>query len=220
MYGFETVLHPIHRAGHPFIIVFCLITLLCFMLWAPLGWLAAMATCWCVYFFRDPERVPPEQEGLVVATGDGVISDIAEALPPPELNLGDTPRTRISIFLNVFNVHVNRIPIAGEITALYYHPGKFLNASLDKASEDNERHSACVTTKDGKEVVFVQIAGLVARRILNDLEEGQQVATGERYGIIRFGSRCDIYLPEGVEPLVKQGQLAVGGETILADLTQ
>jgi len=144
---------------------------------------------------------------------------IEQAVPPGELGMGETPLTRISIFLNVFNVHVNRVPIAGTITALEYHPGKFLNASLDKASVDNERQSCLVKTKGGKEVAFVQIAGLVARRIVCNLQENQEVATGERFGIIRFGSRADVYLPKAANPLVIVGQQAVGGETILADLT-
>jgi len=218
MEALKSVLVPIHREGHPFIMIFAVVSLGLGAMWEPLGWLGAIATCWCVYFFRDPDRIVPDKEGLVVSPGDGVVQMIEKAPPPPELDMGDEPLTRISIFLNVFNVHVNRVPIAGKITKLYYHAGKFFNASLDKASVDNERQVAVVTTKDKKDVIFVQIAGLIARRIVCDLKENQSVATGERFGLIRFGSRADVYLPKGVSPSVVVGQIAVGGETVLADL--
>ncbi len=215
----DTVIVPIHKAGYPFIAIFIAITIaLAYFLHPALGWVGGIATAWCVYFFRNPDRVTPQKEGLLVATGDGVVQMIEKAVPPPELEMGDTPLLRISTFLNVFNVHVNRVPIAGKITKLHYHKGKFFNAALDKASIENERQSALITTKDGQDIAFVQIAGLVARRILCYLEDGQEVTTGERYGIIRFGSRCDVYLPEGVQPAVAVGQLCIGGETILADL--
>jgi phosphatidylserine decarboxylase len=181
-------------------------------------WLGLIATTWCVYFFRDPVRVTPIREGLIVSPADGVVQKIVTMVPPVELELGDAERVRVSIFLNVFDVHVNRIPIEGSITKLHYNPGKFLNASLDKASEENERQSAKITMPDGETLGVVQIAGLVARRILCDLKEGQSVKTGERFGIIRFGSRTDVYLPLGVTPLVIVGQRAVGGETIIADM--
>jgi len=214
----DTVLVPVHKAGHPFIIIFALIALGLGFVAAPLGWIGWILTAWCVYFFRDPERYIPDQEGLIVATGDGVVSMIEKVAPPPELDMGTEELTRISIFLNVFNVHVNRTPVAGTVSKIHYHSGKFFNASLDKASIHNERNSAVITTKEGKDIIFVQIAGLVARRILCFIEEGQEMQTGERYGLIRFGSRCDIYLPEGVNPLVAIGQKTLGGETILADL--
>lgn len=215
----KTVLVPIHREGHIFIGAFALMSLFLGLVWEPLGWMGFVVTAWCVYFFRDPDRVTPQKEGLIVGPGDGVVSAIEEAPLPGELDMGDETRTRISIFLNIFNVHVNRVPVAGTITALEYHPGKFLNASLDKASEDNERQTCAVTTAKGDVVAFVQIAGLIARRIVCNLQEKQQVATGERFGIIRFGSRVDVYLPKGVNPLVVIGQQVVGGETVLADLT-
>jgi len=219
----DTVIVPIHKAGYPFIAIFILITIaMAVFIPAPfgpsLGWVGTIATAWCIYFFRNPYRVTPDKEGLIVATGDGVVHMIEKAAPPPELEMGEEPLIRISTFLNVFNVHVNRVPVAGKITKLHYHKGKFFNAALDKASLENERQSAIVETKDGTQVAFVQIAGLVARRILCFLEDNQEVKTGEQYGIIRFGSRCDVYLPKGIEPLVTVGQLCIGGETILADL--
>jgi len=212
------VIVPINREGHVFIGAFLIASFILGILWAPLGWLGVIATCWCVYFFRDPERTTPDKAGLVVSPADGMVTSIEEATPPIELDMGDEALTRISIFLSVFNVHVNRVPIGGTVTTLEYHPGKFFNATLDKASEENERQSAVVTTEDGKKIAFVQIAGLIARRIVCNLNEKQTVKTGERYGIIRFGSRADVYLPKGVNPLVIEGQQAVGGETVLADL--
>jgi phosphatidylserine decarboxylase len=213
----KSIFVPIHPAGWMFITLFAVVSLVLSLLWSVLGWLGLIATAWCVYFFRDPERVTPIREGLMVSPADGLVQKICTCVPPEELELGPEPRTRISIFLNLFNVHVNRIPIEGSITKLHYHPGKFLNAALDKASEENERQSIRLTMPDGENVGLVQIAGLVARRILCDLKEGQSVKTGERFGIIRFGSRADIYLPPGIVPQVIEGQTAIGGETILAD---
>ncbi len=217
MEAWRTVMAPLHPEGRPFVAVAGLATVVLFLLWAPAGWLALVATLWMAYFFRDPPRQTPLREGLVVSPGDGVVQEIVTAAPPPELEMGATPRPRISIFLNVFNVHVNRVPASGRITRVRYHPGRFLNAALDKASEDNERQAVRMTTTEGKDIAFVQIAGLVARRIVCDLYEGRQVLAGERYGIIRFGSRLDVYLDEGMAPLVVAGQQAVGGETVLAD---
>ena len=214
----KSVLVPIHPAGWMFIAIFAVVSFLLSLLWSPLGWLGLIATAWCVYFFRDPNRVTPLREGLVVSPADGIVQKICTCVPPAELDLGTGECVRISIFLNVFNVHVNRIPIEGKITKLHYHAGKFLNAALDKASEENERQSIRITTNDGTTVGLVQIAGLVARRILCDLKDSQQVKTGERFGIIRFGSRTDVYLPANVAPLVIEGQVAVGGETVLADM--
>ena len=214
----KSVLVPIHPAGWRFIAIFAGGALIVSMFSSFLGWLGAILTLWCVYFFRDPPRVTPMKPGLVVSPGDGVVQKIVRAAPPAELNMGSGEMTRISIFLNVFDVHVNRIPVEGTVSALYYFPGKFLNANLDKASEENERQLIKLTTADGKELVCVQIAGLVARRIICDLHTGQKVAAGERFGLIRFGSRVDVYLPNGVNPLVAPGQRAVGGETVLADL--
>ena len=214
----KSVLVPIHPAGWMFITIFAGVSLLLCLLWAPLGWLGLIATAWCVYFFRDPNRVTPMREGLVVSPADGIVQKISVCAPPAELELDKGDYTRISIFLNVFNVHVNRIPIEGKITKLHYHAGKFFNAALDKASEENERQSIKITTNDDVTVGVVQIAGLVARRILCDLKDNQLVKSGERFGIIRFGSRVDVYLPSNVTPLVIEGQVAVGGETVLADM--
>ncbi|MEK9724221.1 MAG: phosphatidylserine decarboxylase [Rhodospirillaceae bacterium] len=216
---FKTVLVPIHPTGWPFIAIFVALT--CALTWwlAPLGFVGLVLTAWCIYFFRDPPRVTPDRPGLVISPADGVVQSIVQAVPPEELDMGTAPRTRVAVFMNVFNVHVNRVPIDGTITATAYRPGKFLNASLDKASVDNERQSLKVTTADGKDIAFVQIAGLVARRILCHAKVGDVMRAGERFGMIRFGSRVDVYLPDGVAPLVAVGQLAVAGETVLADLT-
>ena len=183
-----------------------------------LGIVGVVLTLWCVYFFRDPERITPVREGLIISPADGVVKMIDKAPPPKELNMGDKDRWRICVFMNVFNVHVNRIPISGTVTALNYRPGKFLNASLDKASELNERQSLGLTLDGGKDIAFVQIAGLVARRILCDVTEGREMKTGERFGMIRFGSRVDVYLPDGVKPMVAVGQTAIAGETVIADI--
>ena len=182
-----------------------------------LGLVGVVLTLWCIYFFRDPDRVTPDRDGLVISPADGVVQLIDQAAPPEELEMGDAKRWRVCVFMNVFNVHVNRIPISGTLTKLSYRPGKFLNASLDKASEFNERQSLALTLPDGRDIAFVQIAGLVARRILCDVREGQSVETGERFGMIRFGSRVDVYLPDGVEPMVSVGQTSIGGETVIAD---
>ncbi len=212
------VVFPIHREGYRFIAIFAAVTLVLFLIWLPLGLLGLGLTVWCYYFFRDPERVTPDREGLVVSPADGVISLLMPAVPPAELGLGEAPMTRISIFMNVFNCHVNRAPIGGQIVKIAYRPGKFLNASLDKASDDNERNGLVIQMADGQQVGVVQIAGLVARRILCEVQEGEMLGTGERFGMIRFGSRVDVYLPEGVEPLVSLGQVMISGETVIADL--
>jgi len=208
---------PIHPEGYPFIGGFALVSLALFWLtWAPLGWIGTVLTVWCALFFRDPVRVTPVREGIVVAPADGRISMIAQAIPPAELGLGDVALTRVSIFMSVFNCHVNRSPVAGRIERIAYRPGKFINAELDKASEDNERNSLVISTPQGR-VGVIQIAGLVARRIVSFVREGQTINAGERFGLIRFGSRLDVYLPEGIRPLVCEGQTAIAGETILAD---
>ncbi len=217
MSALDTVLFPIHRAGWPFIAVFAIATVLLAWVAPWLGWLGLIATLWCVYFFRDPHRVVPQRQGLVVSPADGHVSMIAPAVPPPELEMGATPLPRISIFLNIFDVHVNRVPADGTVVLAAYHPGKFVNASLDKASDVNERMAIRYRLADGREMAFVQIAGLVARRIVCDVINGQALKAGERYGLIRFGSRVDVYLPPGTAPLVAVGQTAIGGETVLAD---
>jgi phosphatidylserine decarboxylase len=215
----KSVSAPIHRAGVPFVAGGVVATFLAAFAWAPLAAVLALVTAWMIYFFRDPDRVVPTRDGLIVSPADGMVQLIVPAVPPPELEMGDQPRTRISVFLNVFNVHVNRVPVAGRVVKARYMAGKFLNAALDKASDENERMSVRLAMADGREIAFVQIAGLVARRILYDIKDEQQVKTGQRYGLIRFGSRCDVYLPEGVAPLVCVGQTMIGGETVLADLT-
>jgi len=214
----KTVLVPIHPAGWPFIAAFAIGAVLLAWWMEPLGYLGALLTAWCAYFFRNPDRITPTRQGLVISPADGVVQSIVRAVPPAELEMGDAPLTRVAVFMNVFNVHVNRAPIDGTISKVSYRPGKFLNASLDKASEDNERQSLKITTTDGKDIAFVQIAGLVAKRILCWTKEGDQMKAGERFGLIRFGSRVDVYLPDGTEPLVAVGQTAVAGETVLADL--
>lgn len=212
-----SVFPGIHREGHPIILVFAIVTLLLMLLWAPLGWLGVVVTAWSVYFFRDPERVTPQREGLVIAPADGVVVSIGPAPTPPELDMGEGERTRIGIFMNVFNVHVNRSPADGTLTKMVYTPGAFINATLDKASEDNERMALRMTTDTGKDIAFVQIAGLVARRIVCQVDEGQTLKAGERFGIIRFGSRVDVYLDDGMAPMVSVGQTTLAGETVIAD---
>ena len=208
----------IHKEGYVFILIFIIITLVLFLISQKLGWIGVLLTIWCVFFFRDPERVTPIEKDFVVSPADGLVQRITTAKLPPELEGGDEEYTRVSIFLNVFDVHVNRIPIEGEVKILHYHPGKFFNASLDKASEHNERQSILIETPENKLVGVVQIAGLIARRIVCNLKDHEQVKTGERFGIIRFGSRVDVYLPKGIEPQVIEGQRVVGGESIIANL--
>jgi len=211
-------LAPIHPQGYPFIGGFAFVSLILFWLWTPLGWLGVVATAWCAYFFRDPVRVTPLRDGLVVAPADGRVSRIVNALPPPELGLSERPLPRISIFMSVFDCHVNRSPVSGRIERMVYHPGKFISADLDKASEANERNSFIISGR--VRVGVVQIAGLIARRIVPFVQEGQAVAAGDRIGMIRFGSRVDVYLPEGARALVAEGQTAYAGETVMADLSQ
>lgn len=218
----NNILVPIHRAGWPFIAAFAAGTLVLFAVAEPLGWVGVILTLWCVYFFRDPDRVTPQREGLIVSPADGLILPIVPAaIAPPELEMGQGLRTRVSIFMNVFDVHVNRAPHDGIVTRMAYRAGRFFNASLDKASEHNERMSLRLrpsgAANDDDEIAVVQIAGLIARRIRPFVSEGRSVRAGERIGIIRFGSRVDVYLPVGVNPVVAAGQRAVAGETVLAD---
>jgi phosphatidylserine decarboxylase len=215
----SATLTPIHRDGWKFVAAFAAVTLVLFWFGlSPLGWLGVVATGWCAYFFRDPERTTPLLAGLVIAPADGRISAIAQVPPPPELDLGREPAPRISIFMNVFDVHVNRAPVDARIARLAYVPGLFLSADLDKASEDNERQALTLELDDGRRLGVVQIAGLVARRIVKFVEEGERLQAGQRFGLIRFGSRVDVYLPKGAQPLVAVGQRSVAGETVLADL--
>jgi phosphatidylserine decarboxylase len=222
--NFDKLLRYFHPAGWPFMGIFAVVTIVFSLFSGKLAMVGLILTAWCFYFFRDPERVTPVKEGLLVSPADGRVVAIKDVVPDSDLGLGDTPRTRISIFLNVFDVHVNRIPAAGIVKSAYYRHGKFVNASLDKASVDNERMSLLVELTGehpykGKTMGVVQIAGLIARRIICDAHEGSVYRSGERYGIIRFGSRADVYLPVGMAPLVMVGQYMLGGETVLADAT-
>lgn len=211
------IIAPIHPDGWKFVAIGGVATLVLFLIWIPVGWLALILTLWIIYFFRDPWRVTPMRPGLVISPADGTIVSIAPALPPPELEMGAGPLTRVGIFLNLFDVHVARSPLAGSLAARHYTPGRFINASLDKASEHNERLALRLSAPDSPDIACVLIAGLVARRIVCPLIAGQRVGAGERIGNIRFGSRVDVYLPPPYVPLVVVGQKMVGGETVLAD---
>jgi phosphatidylserine decarboxylase len=209
----------IHREGWPFIALFLLINLALLAISHLAGLAFLPLTLWCVAFFRDPDRTAPSGTGLIISPADGRMLPVVNAAPPPELGMGDVPRQRLSIFMNVFNVHVNRNPANGTVVRLAYRPGRFFNASFDKASEHNERMAASIRLEGGAELAVVQIAGLIARRIKCDLREGQTVVRGERFGIIRFGSRLDVYLPLGAQVAVAAGQHVKAGETILARLS-
>jgi phosphatidylserine decarboxylase len=213
----RNALVPIHPEGRIFIAAFAVVAFILFLIWEPLGWLGVGATIWCAMFFRDPDRVTPLRDGLVVSGADGVVCDVKDAVPPPELGLGAAPLPRVAVFMNVFDVHVNRAPLGGRVTKIAYTAGKFLNADLDKASEDNERNGVVFEGPYGR-VGAVQIAGLVARRIVCFVREGEVLAPGQRFGLIRFGSRVDHYLPAGTRPLVGVGQRTIAGETVIADL--
>ena len=215
----DTVIKPMHPEGWKFVPVFAAVTVVLFWLWQPLGWAGLGLTLWCYYFFRDPRRAVPLNAGLLVSPADGVVSLIERAVPPAELGMGPEALLRVSVFMSVFNCHINRMPVSGQISAIAYRPGKFVSASLDKASADNERNSLAIDLPDGRKLAVVQIAGLVARRIVCFTKPGQGLRAGDRFGLIRFGSRLDVYLPPGVEPLVALGQTMIGGESIIADLT-
>ena len=210
---------PLHRDGWKFVAAFAVATvLLGEFVWSWLWLVGIVATLWCLFFFRDPPRVTPQRAGLVVSPADGLVSQIGMAVPPPELDMGGESLMRVSVFLSVFDVHVNRVPAEGVIDVVAYHPGRFLSAADDKASDENERQSMAMTLPDGRRLGFVQIAGLVARRILCELKPQQSVRAGERFGLIRFGSRMDVYLPPGGQSLVAVGQRMVAGESVIADL--
>ena len=212
-------LTPIHPEGYPFIGGFALATLVLFWIWPPLGWIGLIATLWCIYFFRDPPRVTPLHDGIVVAPADGRVCQVVSVVPPRELDLGEAPLPRISIFMSVFDCHINRSPVAGRIERIVYRAGKFISADLDKASEDNERNAFVIVTETGQRLAVVQIAGLIARRIVCFARESDLLGAGQRIGMIRFGSRVDVYLPVGTRVLAGEGQIATAGETVLADLT-
>jgi phosphatidylserine decarboxylase len=209
------MLVPIHREGYVFIVAGIVAMLVLGWLWEPLFWLCFVVTCWIIYFFRDPPRVTPLGDGLIISPADGRVSAVGRAAPPPELGLGPAPLSRISIFMSIFDCHVNRSPVDGRIAKMAYRPGLFLNADLDKASEDNERNALLIETPHGA-VALVQIAGLIARRIVTAVTEGEAPQAGERIGIIRFGSRVDLYLPDDFQILAGEGQRSIGGETVLA----
>jgi phosphatidylserine decarboxylase len=211
------ILVPIRKEGYPFIVIAAVLAVLLGSLWSPLGWIFAILTVWVCYFFRDPPRTTPVREGLVISPADGRVSLITTAVPPPEMDLPQEPMKRVSIFMNVFDCHVNRSPVTGRIAQILYTPGLFLNAELDKASEDNERNALVIETSTGP-IGVVQIAGLVARRIVPFVKQGDSLGVGERFGLIRFGSRVDVFLPLDTQILVGLGQFAIAGETVLADL--
>ncbi len=212
------IVPPMNPAGRPFVLAAAVLTLLLRRIARPLGVAGAVLTGWTAWFFREPKRVTPSRAGIAVAPADGTVSHVAEAVPPAELELGDEPMTRVSVFLSIFDVHVQRVPANGEILRKVYRPGKFLSADLDKASEDNERNTLLLRTVEGHQLVVVQIAGLVARRIVCHVDEGEKVSAGATYGLIRFGSRVDLYVPRGSRILVEAGQKTIGGETVLAEL--
>ncbi len=212
------LLPRIHPDGWRFIAFFALCSTLCALWWWPLTIPGLALTVWCLYFFRDPPRITPSRTGLLISPADGVVQTILMAPPPPELGMGHDSRVRVSVFMSLFNCHVNRVPADGMVLQTAYRPGRFVNASFDKASEGNERLAVRLALPDGRDLAFVQIAGLVARRIRCDLQEGMTVQAGERFGLIRFGSRVDVYLPEGVTSLVSVGQPTMAGETVIADL--
>ena len=209
---------PIHRDGHKFLGVGLAVSILFFLIWPALGWISTIITAWIAYFFRDPDRVTPLREGLIIAPSDGRVASIDKVQPPPELGLDTSERVRISIFLSIFDMHINRAPVAGRITRSVYVPGAFLRASNDQASEDNERRALVIETPAGAEVAVLQIAGMISRRIVTFAGEGDTVGVGQRFGLIRFGSRVDVYLPVGTAPLVLVGQRMLAGETVMADL--
>lgn len=207
---------PINREGYPFIAAFAGVTIVLGIFSTHLFWVGLILTAWCAYFFRDPQRITPVDDRFVVSPADGIVSAVGPAVPPRELGLGSTEMTRISVFMNVFSCHVNRSPVRGRITAIEHRAGKFLNAELDKASVENERNGLVIDSPHGR-VAAVQVAGLVARRIVCWTEAGNDIGVGERFGLIRFGSRVDVYLPEGATATVALGQTAVAGETIIAE---
>ena len=211
------VLAPLHPDGFKFVLAAVLATVLLFLVWTPAGWAALVVTLWMVYFFRDPWRVTPTREGLLVSPADGIVMSVTPARPPPELEMGDAEIARIGIFLSIFDVHVTRAPVGGRVVALRYTKGRFVDASREEASLNNERMAIRVAPPEGPEIAYVQVAGLVARRIVCDLREGQRIATGQRMGIIRFGSRVDVYCPPPYVTMVVAGQRMAGGETVLAD---
>lgn len=214
----KSVISPPHKAGYPFILGGIAVAVLGLLFWHPFTWLGLIFTLFCLYFFRDPERVAPPRSNVFLAPADGLVVSVEPAIPPLELGLPLTPLPRVAIFLSVLDVHVNRAPIAGTVTRIAYHAGRFLSAADDKASDENERNALAIKLPSGQEIAVVQIAGLIARRIVCEVTEGQTLFAGERFGLIRFGSRTDLYLPAGTIPQVAVGQRMIGGETVIATL--
>ena len=212
----KMVTFPIHKEGYKFILIFALVTIILLLFSNTLGLIGIVLTLWCIFFFRDPERTIPVEENVLVSPADGVVTRVEYGIDAPKEAEMQGKVNKISVFLNVFNVHVNRVPISGKITKIEYTKGSFYSANLDEASTQNERSLAILETQKGSKIAFAQVAGLVARRIVSDLKEGQIVNTGDRYGIIRFGSRADIYLPESFKIKVLVGQTTIGGETVIA----
>lgn len=211
------ILAPLHPDGLKFVAAGVVVSILLFLMWRPLGWLGVIVTVWIAYFFRDPWRVTPRREGLLLSPGDGIVVSVAALSPPPELGMGADPVMRIGIFLSIFDVHVARAPVGGRIAALHYSKGRFIDARREEASRLNERMAIRVAPPTGPEIGFLLIAGRIARRIVCDLREGQEIADGTRIGIIRFGSRIDVYCPPPYVPMVIEGQRMIGGETVIAD---
>ena len=211
----RNALIPIHPEGYKFIAIFFVVSIILGWLWDPLFWIGLILTAWCAWFFRDPQRVTPINDDFVISPADGRISHIGKVVPPTELGLGEKPVMRVSVFMNVFNCHINRAPVTGKITEVIYKEGEFVNAELDKASTDNERNSLVIDSPHGP-IAVVQIAGLIARRILCFANKGDQLSSGERFGLIRFGSRLDVYVPDEATVTVALGQTSIGGETVLA----
>jgi phosphatidylserine decarboxylase len=216
MKSIQNTLVPIHKEGYAFVAIFFVVSLVLGLLWEPLFWLGLLLTAWCAYFFRDPERVTPLDDSLVISPADGRVSAVTRVVPPAELDLGTEPMLRISVFMNVFDCHINRAPMAGTVSTIAYSEGAFVNAELDKASTDNERNALVIETAHGP-IGVVQIAGLVARRILCWTAEDDRLVAGERFGLIRFGSRLDVFLPTTAQARVAVGQKSIGGETVLAE---
>ena len=211
----DKVFPKIHNEGYKFLIIFGLVTIILYFISSFLGLIGLLLTVWCYYFFRDPDRISINDENYLVSPADGLVLQVQETDGPKELNLDGKKFNKISIFMNVFDCHVNRTPCSGKVTEIIYKPGKFLNASLDKASEDNERNYYKITNSNGEDIIIVQIAGLIARRIVSEVSESTELKQGDRIGMIRFGSRADIYF-ENYTPLVKVNQKTIGGETLIA----